>query len=116
MFDLEKFGALLKANNLDDISHILEKDLINMSEKDKFIDQLKDMSCDKEILEAVKFEDSIDYRFNLVEEEALERGKEEEKLEMIKSMLKKNINYQDISYITGKSIEEIKEIENSIKE
>lgn len=124
MSDLEKFGALLKADNLKDISHILEKDMIEMEEKDKFLEQVVDMSKDKDVLEAVKFEDSIDYRFNLVEEDALERGeviglekgKVEKELDMIKNMLANDIDIEMISKVSGKTTQEIKEIENSMNE
>ena len=43
-------------------------------------------------------------------------GIESNKIEMIKNMLKKKINYNTISEISGKTIDEIKEIENNMKE
>lgn len=43
-------------------------------------------------------------------------GIEQNKLDVVKSMLKKKITYEDISDITGKSIKEIKEIEKSMKD
>ena len=62
----------------------------------------------------MKFEDNIDYRFELVEEEALERGIKEGIEQSIKNMLKKNIKVEDIADITGRSIEDIEEIKNSM--
>ena len=49
-------------------------------------------------------------------EEGREEGREQEKTSIIKSMLKKNMKYEDISDVSGKSIDEIKEIEKSIKD
>ena len=66
------------------------------------------MSKDKDVQDAIRLEDNIEYRFNLVRE-----GKV---TDIIVEMLKKKIDFQTISSITGKSIEEIKEIENSTKE
>ena len=89
-----------------------------MEEKEKFLKDVEEKSKDKDVLNSLKFEDNIDYRFDLVEEEALERGiKEgleqgiEQGIEQsIKNMLKKNIKVEDIADITGRSIEEIEEI------
>ena len=95
-----------------------------MEEKSKLIDSVKKISKDKDIKEAVKLEDSIEYRFKLVEEDALERGidqgisqgKEETLTDTIKSMLKEKLSYDLISKITGKSLNEIKKIEESLKD
>jgi predicted transposase/invertase (TIGR01784 family) len=46
--------------------------------------------------------------------EGREEGKEEKTIEVIKKMLEKNYELEDISEITGKSIEEIKEIQKYI--
>ena len=122
---LEKFGAILKAEYLEDISNVL-RSMRNMSknEKEKFLKQVVDMSKDKDIQNAIRLEDNIEYRFKLVEEDALERGIsqgitqgiEEKTIDIIKEMLKNNATLEFISTVTGKSIQEIKEIENSIKE
>ena len=45
----------------------------------------------------------------------MEQGREEKAIEMIKAMLKNNANYEFISKVSNKSIEEIKEIEESMK-
>ena len=108
---LEKFGAILKAEYLEDISNVL-RSMRNMSkkEKDKFLKQVVDMSKDKDIQDAVKLEDNIEYRFDLVREDALERGAANKTIDIIKEMLKKNIDIPTISSITGKSIEEIEKM------
>ena len=48
--------------------------MVDMEEKDKFLNEIKEKSKDEDILTSMKFENSLDYRFNLVEEAALERG------------------------------------------
>ena len=71
---LERFSACLYCKYLEDISSILGSDLLDMEEKQEFLDGIKKISEDKELLKAVKLEDSIDYRFELVREEAEQRG------------------------------------------
>ncbi len=66
-------------------------------------------------MEGIKFEDSVEYWFKLVSDDAYERGIEENKLDMIKFMLENNADYEFISKVSSKSIEEIKEIEKSMK-
>ena len=61
---------------------------------------------EKEKMEKMVEEDTIFY--------AKKEGREEEKETMIKNMLKENIDYDTISKISGKTIEEIKLIEESI--
>ena len=43
-----------------------------------------------------------------------EEGKEENTISIIKSMLSEKIDYNTISKVTGKTIKEIKEIENNM--
>ena len=118
--DLEKWSGIIGCNYLEDIASILESGLLSMKEKNQFLDEIKDKSKDKDVLEAIKFEDSIDYRFELVEEDAynrgIEQGVEQTKIDMIQSMLKNNADYEFISEISGKSIDEIKELEKSFKD
>ena len=58
---LEKFGAILKAEYLEDISNVL-RSIRNMSknEKDKFLKQVVDMSKDKDVQDAIRLEDNIE--------------------------------------------------------
>ena len=49
-------------------------------------------------------------------EQGVEKGKEENTINIIKIMLRKKMPYKDISEICSKTIEEIKEIEKSMKE
>ena len=48
-------------------------------------------------------------------QEGMEKGINEEKLSMIKNMLEEKISYETISKVSSKSIEEIKEIENTMR-
>ena len=119
-------SGIIGCKYLEDIKSILESGLLEMEEKEKFLNNIKEKSKDKDVLEGIKFEDNMEYRFKLVEEDAYERGLEQglEKgleqglvkntVDIIKSMLSKKISYQDISDISGESIEEIKEIEKMI--
>ena len=91
---------------------------------DKFIKDCKEASQDKLILS----EWEADKMAALVKEENLELAKkdgfdngfnngfDDGILKTIKSMLKENLEYSLISKITNKSIEEIKKIEQTIKE
>ena len=122
--NLEKWSGIIGCNYLEDIASILESGLLSMDDKNKFLNDIKEKSRDKDVLEAVKLEDSIEYRFELVEEDAYNRGMEQgimqgieqKELDMIKSMLENKLDYKTISKISGKSIEEIKEIENSMNQ
>ena len=130
--NLDRLSAMVYCSSLEDISFVLGSEILTMEEKSKLIDSVKKISKDKDIKEAVKLEDSIEYRFKLVEEDALERGidqgisqgisqgiiqgKEETLTDTIKSMLKEKLSYDLISKITGKSLNEIKKIEESLKD
>jgi len=111
---LERFAGILYAKNLNDISLILGGDMLNMKEKEKFLNDVKRASRDKKVQEDLRLEDNIEYRFALVEEDAFERGKELTKLNIIKEMLNNNADLEFISKVTGKSIDEIEQIKNSL--
>ena len=49
-------------------------------------------------------------------QEGLQKGAEESKKEVVINMLNEGMNYDIISKITGKTVEEIKEIEETITE
>ena len=89
-------------------------------EKEKFINDINNASKDKNNQEAIKLEDNIEYRFELTEEEALNKGINQgiaqNTINTIKNLLKKNYDIKEIASITNKSIEEIKEIEKSMKD
>lgn len=120
---LERISGMMYTEYLEDISKLLGSDLLTMKEKEQFLNDIKEKSKDKDILEAVKFEDSIEYRFELVKEAAYEEGIEEGIVQgieqgivnTIKNMLNNNYSIDDIAKITKKTHEEIIDIKNSIE-
>lgn len=121
--NLERFAGIVYTDNLEDISSIIGDDLLSMEEKEKFLSDIKEKSKKKQVLEAIKFEDSIEYRFDLVREEALEhgieqgieQGKNEALIQTIKEMLKNNASIDFISKVTKKPMEEINSIKETMK-
>ena len=106
----------VELNNI--LSHFLDKDL-----REKIIKDVLNLSMDEFVLEECEIEalaeieriDTLKYTREEGLEQGKEQGKEQSKVEMIKLMLEKKLSYQDISDISGKNIDEIKEIEKSIK-
>ena len=115
---LERFAGILYAKSLNDISLILGGDMLSMEEKEKFLNDVKRASRDKKIQEDLRLEETLEYRFALVEEDAFERGKnlgiEQHTLNIIEEMLKNNIDINTISKVTDKSIDEINNIKKSL--
>jgi len=87
-------------------------DILTMNEKEKLLNDIKLKASNEKVQKSLRLEDDIEYRFDLVEEDALERGIkqgiEQNIINTIISMSNKNIDLNTISDITGKSIEEIK--------
>ena len=85
----------------------------------KLLNDIKLKASDEETQESLRLEDDIEYRFDLVEEDALERGIEQgieqATINTVISMLQNNVSIELISKITNKSIEEIKDIINTHK-
>lgn len=126
--DLEVFGAVVACNYLEDIASILERRSLSMDklEKEKLLSDIKDASQDKDTLKAVRLENSIEDRFRWVEEatrrdtreevtkEVTKEVTEEVTNKLIKGMLKEKIPYQQISNITGLSVDEIIMIDKNL--
>ena len=120
---IDYFMAALYSNSYKEIYHILSN-IISTDRLNKFMEGVISMVEDGFILhewEKEKMDKMV--QDNLIElaekrgkREGRKEGKENIKLEMIKNMLKENYEYESISKISGKSIEEIKEIEESMKE
>ena len=110
--ELEKLAAILYCDYLEDISSILESVRLDNMEKEKFINDINNASKDKNNQEAIKLEDNIEYRFELTKEEALRK----KTIDIVKNMLKENVSYELISKVVDKPINEIKEIEQSMKD
>ena len=68
----------------------------------------------EEIVAAYRNERNERWKRESIENGLREEGKEENTISIIKSMLSEKIDYNTISKITGKAIEEIKEIENNM--
>ena len=122
--DLERWAGIIACDSIEDISIILGSDMISMNEKEKFLNDVKEKAKDKDVLEGIKLENTVEERFKWIEdiarseglEQGLEQGIEQNTIDIIKNMLRHNDSYEYISEITSKSIEEIKEIEKSMKD
>ena len=88
--------------------------MLSMEEKEQFLNDVERAARDKKIQEDLRLEETLEYRFALVEEDAFERGKtlgiEQNTLNIIEEMLKNNIDIDTISKVTSKSIDEINQI------
>ena len=129
-----RWCAILVEEDINKISYILGDDLLSMEEKEKFLKTIKEVNDDKLVLEEwimeenarLKREDEMSTAYDdglnkgIEEgiekgiEQGIEQGIEENKIEIIKNMLNKNYNYETISEITGKSIEDIEKISDNI--
>jgi len=95
-----------------------------MEEKNKLSKILEDVNNNDTIVQnwifeenaRLKYEGDMETSFNDGVEVGKEVGIESSKVEMIKNMLNQNIDYSVISNVSCKTIEEIKEIEESMKE
>ena len=100
-----------------------------MEEKEHFLNTVREANDDRKILREWQLQDA---KLKIIEEnnaekrrihkEGIKQGKkegkiegaEESKKEVVINMLNEGMNYDIISKITGKTIEEIKEIESNI--
>lgn len=122
-----RWGALLytDVHDIEMIEKIIGDDLLSMEERTKLIASITDVVDNTKILqewmleenERLKQEGQMAYaREEGIKkgiEQGIEQGSNSKELELIKNMLSKNYDYNSISEITGKTIEEIKEIENN---
>ena len=124
---LHAIGAMLCCDYLEDISYIFEKGLIKMDKEyvQKLLDDIKNKSNDKKIYRVPKLEKTIEDRYKLIagmawgEAEEVTTKKvtkevtEEVTENMIKTMLNEKMPYEQISKISGYSVDEIKKLENN---
>ena len=113
-----RWGAIITSKSIKEISNVLGDDILSMEEKEKFLNTIKEVNDDERVLEDWMWEEhyrlkEIDER-NTALQEGREEGIEDNKKEVIINMLKKEMDYNVISDITGKTIDEIKEIECNI--
>ena len=113
---LERWGALLycSIDDIEQISKLLGDDLLTMEAKEKFIVRIKDANSKDRIVQDWMVEENNRMRLAGQLAYAKDEGAEANKIEVIKAMLKKKLDYNTISEVTNKSIEEIKKIETSI--
>ena len=113
-----RWGAILIETEIDNIAKILGDDMLNMEDKDRLIKTIEEVNDDEQVLKEwmvlEKAKMVYDSDIAYAKKEGLELGLEVNKIEVIKNMLKENTDYNFISKITGKSIEEIKDIESNM--
>ena len=114
-----RWGAIITSKSIKEISNVLGDDILSMEEKEKFLNTIKEVNDDERVLEDWMWEEhyrlkEIDER-NTALQEGREEGIEDNKKEVIINMLKKEMDYNVISEITGKTIDEIKKIEKDME-
>lgn len=117
-----RWGAILLEEDIDKISQILGDDILTMEEKERLFKTIEDVNDDDNVMQEwmleenarLKYEGQMSYAREEGIEEGIEQGEENSKIEVIKNMLVEGSDYVFISKVTGKTVEEIKEIENSI--
>ena len=111
--------ALLSSKNFDELKEMASL-VMNKSDREKFIEECKKASKDRVFLSewcADMFAADVEAKERQADyEEGLNEGINQNTTKIIKSMLMENTDYKFISKVTGKSIEEIKEIEKSMKD
>lgn len=119
----EIFLASLTSHSFYEFYHIISH--ILSGERLKYLmESVMDMSKDEFVLHAWEKEKMDKMVQDNIKRDAFEEGNiegikqgiEQNKVDIIKSMLENNITYELISKVTGKSTEEIKEIEKSTKD
>ena len=109
-----RWGAILVENDIEVISKTLGDDMLSKEEKKSLLDTLRGVSNDEGIYtECLAMEYSKLKEVNLLHN-AREDGIESKTLEVIKNMLEEKTDYEFISKVTGKTVEEIKEIESNM--
>lgn len=121
-----RWGAIMTSNDIEEISKLLGEDMLSMEEKDKFLNTVRELNEDEKVVKDWMWEenDKLRYYNDLkaseeqgIEqgiEKGIEQGIEDKSKEVVINMLNKNMDYETISEISGKTIKEIKEIENDI--
>ena len=81
-----------------------------MEEKESLLKTIHDVNDDETVMQEWILEENARLKYEGQMSYAREEGIQEEKLETIKNMLKKGLDYQTISEVTGKTTLEIEEI------
>ena len=113
-----RWGAIMTSNDIEEISKLLVEDMLSMEEKDKFLNTVRELNEDEKVVKDWMWEENDKLRYyndlEASKEQGIEQGIEDKSKEVVINMLNKNMDYETISEISGKTIEEIKEIENDI--
>ena len=111
-----RIGAFFYSNDPEELDIILGN-MLDVELKKRVIGKVRDMYTMNEDYTLTNEERKQwgDFLYNGWKHEFIEKGIKETALKMIKGMLKKEMSYQDISDISGDTVEEIKEIEKSMK-
>ena len=117
-----RWGAIMIEEDIEKISEVLGEDMLSMEDKERFIETIREVNEDERLLNdwviqknmELKYESQMDYAKEQGISQGIEQGSEAKELEVIKNMLKKQIDYSVISEVTGKTIEEIKKIESDM--
>ena len=124
--NIVRIGSALTASTIEELSYFLGEELLSMDEKEVFLNTVMEAN-NREILKAWNEERNQIWKEEMTlknsykrgidegKEEGLQEGIEYNMVSMIKNMLKKKADYNFISEVSGKSIEEIKEIENAME-
>ena len=126
-----RWGAIMTSNDIEEISKLLGEDMLSMEEKDKFLNTVRELNEDEKVVKDWMWEENDKLRYyndlKASEEQGIEKGIEQgiekgieqgiedKSKEVVINMLNEGSDYNFISKISGKTIEEIKEIENDIK-
>ena len=113
-----RWAAIMTSNDIEEISKLLGEDMLSMEEKDKFLNTVRELNEDEKVVKDWMWEENDKLRYyndlEASKEQGIEQGIEDKSKEVVINMLNKNMDYETISEISGKTIEEIKEIENDI--
>ncbi len=113
-----RWGAIMTSNDIEEISKLLGEDMLSMEEKDKFLNTVRELNEDEKVVKDWMWEENDKLRYyndlEASKEQGIQQGIEDKSKEVVINMLNKNMDYETISEISGKTIEEIKEIENDI--
>ena len=116
--NIVRIGSALTASTIEELSYFLGEKLPSVDEKEVLLNTVMEAN-NREILKAWNEERNQIWKEEMTLKNSYKRGIDEgineEKLSMIKNMLEEKIGYETISKVSGKSIEEIKEIENTMR-
>ena len=104
--EIVKFSKLLKSKTIGELKENFEGDEEYMSG----IEKVEDLISDPNFAGAYDIEERRQRELEDFHETGYREGIAQEKIEIAKSMLKKNMKLKDISEITGLSIEEIEKL------